>query len=61
MARETRSRVGRWLPLLPLLALGLFVVALGARPQFGRATTEVNASGIDMMLAIDVSRLHAVA
>ena len=54
VARETRSRVGRWLPLLPLLALGLFVVAL-ARLQFGRATTEVNASGIDMMLAIDVS------
>ena len=29
--------LGSWLPLLPLLALGLFVVAL-ARPQFGRAT-----------------------
>ena len=42
------------LPLLRLLALGLFILGL-ARPQLGHATTEVNASGIDMMLAIDVS------
>ena len=34
VARETRSRVGRWLPLLTLFAVGLFVVGL-ARPQFG--------------------------
>jgi Ca-activated chloride channel family protein len=54
VARETRSRAGRWLAWLRWLALGLFIVGL-ARPQFGHATTEVTASGIDMMLAIDVS------
>ena len=54
VARETRSRPGGWLPLLRWLALGLFIVGL-ARPQLGHATMEVNASGIDMMLAIDVS------
>jgi Ca-activated chloride channel family protein len=54
VARETRSRVGSWVSLLRLLAVCLFIVGL-ARPQFGRASTEVNASGIDMMLAIDVS------
>jgi Ca-activated chloride channel family protein len=54
VARETRSRAGRWLAWLRWLAVGLFIVGL-ARPQFGHATTEVTASGIDMMLAIDVS------
>jgi Ca-activated chloride channel family protein len=54
VARETRSRAGRWLALFRWLALGLFIAGL-ARPQFGHATTEVTASGIDMMLAIDVS------
>jgi Ca-activated chloride channel family protein len=54
VAKETRSRAGRWLALMRLLALGLFIIGL-ARPQLGHATTEVTASGIDMMLAIDVS------
>jgi Ca-activated chloride channel family protein len=53
-ARETRSRPGRWLMALPLAALGLIIVAL-ARPQFGSSTATVQASGIDMMLAVDVS------
>ena len=54
VARETRSRAGRWLPMLRLLALALAVVAL-ARPQLGRGTTEVQASGVDIVLAVDVS------
>jgi Ca-activated chloride channel family protein len=54
VARETRSRAGRWLILLPLLAAALFVGGL-ARPQLQQGTTEVTASGIDIMLAIDVS------
>jgi Ca-activated chloride channel homolog len=54
VARETRSRAGQLLILLPLLAAALFIVGL-ARPQLRQGTEEVEASGIDIMLAIDVS------
>lgn len=39
---------------LRLLTLGLLIVA-AARPQLGNTTTEVQASGIDILLAVDVS------
>jgi Ca-activated chloride channel family protein len=54
VARETRSRSGRWLTTLNLAALALLVVGL-ARPQFGHSTKNVQASGIDLILAMDVS------
>jgi len=54
VARETRSRVGKWFAPLNLLALAFIIVAL-ARPQFGRSSSTVEASGIDMILAIDCS------
>ncbi len=54
VARETRSRAGRILVLLPLLAAALFIVGL-ARPQLYEGSSEVTASGIDIMLAVDVS------
>ena len=54
VARETRSRVGNWLTPLTLLALALLIAAL-ARPQFGRSTSNVEASGVDMILALDCS------
>ena len=54
VARETRSRAGRWVWLLPILAGTLMVVGL-ARPQLGHGRTEVQASGIDIVLALDVS------
>jgi Ca-activated chloride channel family protein len=54
VARASRFRAGRWLGTLRLLAVGLLILAL-ARPQFGRGMTEVEASGIDIVLAIDVS------
>lgn len=54
VARESRSRAGRWMILLPLLAAALLVVGL-ARPQLTRGSTEIQASGIDMILALDVS------
>lgn len=54
VARETRSRAGRWLAPLNLLALALLIVAL-ARPQLGRSTSTVEASGVDMILALDCS------
>jgi Ca-activated chloride channel homolog len=43
-----------WLSALRLLVLALLILGL-ARPQFGRGTTEVDASGIDIVLAVDVS------
>jgi len=49
-----RSRAGALLAALSLLALALLIAAL-ARPQLGRGTTEAEASGVDIMLAIDVS------
>jgi Ca-activated chloride channel family protein len=54
VAMETRSRVSRWLVALPLAVLALLIVGL-ARPQLGRSNSTIQASGIDMMLAVDVS------
>ncbi|MGD9763677.1 MAG: VWA domain-containing protein [Candidatus Binatia bacterium] len=51
------GRRARWrwlLPALRLIALALLVVAL-ARPQLGKAATQVRSEGIDIMLAVDVS------
>ncbi len=50
-----RSRAGDLLTALSLLAFACLVVA-AARPQEGRTITRVEASGIDIMIAIDVSR-----
>jgi len=52
-----RRRDGFWMrmnPLLLCLALACLIVGL-ARPQRGRAETEVTSEGIDIMLAIDAS------
>jgi Ca-activated chloride channel homolog len=54
VARETRSRAGRWINTLSLLAVGFVIVGL-ARPQLGRSTSSVEASGVDMVLALDCS------
>jgi len=54
VARETRSRAGRIMILLPLLAAALFIIGLG-RPQLQEGTTEIQASGVDLILACDVS------
>jgi len=49
-----RSTIGG-LSLLPiLLALALLIIAL-ARPRLGHGSTDVESSGIDIMLAVDVS------
>ncbi len=50
-----KSRAGALLLGLLLLSLALFIVAL-ARPRQGQAMSQVQASGIDVMLALDVSR-----
>ena len=54
VAQKTRGRAGRLLPMLRLLGLALLIVAL-ARPQRGSSSTEVHASGVDLVLAVDVS------
>src|SRR5271170_5446098 len=55
VARESRSRAGRWLMLFfPLLAAACFIVGL-ARPQVLEGSSEVQASGVDIMLCVDVS------
>jgi Ca-activated chloride channel family protein len=54
LGRVRRSRIGGWLTTLLLFALALFIIAL-ARPQMGKTISKVQASGIDIMLALDVS------
>ena len=54
LGKPRRSRMGGLLMSLLLLALALLIVAL-ARPQQGRTFSQVQASGIDIMLALDVS------
>lgn len=54
VAHLTRSRLGRLLPFLRLLVLALIIIGL-ARPQLGQHTNEIKASGVDLMLLIDVS------
>jgi len=54
IGKASTSRAGKILRSLLLAALGFFVLAL-ARPQLGKSLTEVEASGIDIMLVLDVS------
>jgi Ca-activated chloride channel family protein len=54
VSRETRSRAGRWLSTLSLAALALLAVGM-ARPQLGHSATNVQASGVDIVVALDLS------
>src|SRR5471032_1072561 len=54
LARARKVQPGGWLSALRYLALFCFVLAL-ARPQKVDSGTQVQESGIDMMLAIDLS------
>ncbi len=54
LGKLRRSRIGGWLTSLLLLALALLIVAL-AQPRLGQTFKTVQASGIDIMLALDVS------
>ena len=54
MQNITRSRAGGFLGSLRWLALALFIVAL-AQPRLTKSTTEVKASGIDIVAALDLS------
>ncbi len=54
LSKARRTRWGRLLPLLRWVGGALFVLAL-ARPNIERRHAEVHSSGVDIMLAIDVS------
>jgi len=54
LATAKKARPGTLLLLLRLVVLFLLILAL-ARPQQGSSTTEIKASGIDILLAVDVS------
>jgi len=54
VGRKTRGQIGRIFLLGRLFAVGLIIMAL-ARPQLGESTTQVEASGIDIMLVVDAS------
>ncbi|MEO0794126.1 MAG: VWA domain-containing protein [Verrucomicrobiota bacterium] len=54
VSKQAKSRAGGILFFLRLLALAALIVAL-ARPQIGKGHSEVEASGIDIVLAVDVS------
>ncbi|MFP4352783.1 MAG: VWA domain-containing protein [Puniceicoccaceae bacterium] len=54
VTKGARSRAGGFLFLIRLFAILLLLAAL-ARPQLGKGHSEVESSGIDIVLAIDVS------
>src|SRR5438034_1141257 len=54
IGKRSAARAGKILQTLLVAALAIFVVAL-ARPQLGKSLTQVEASGIDIMLVLDVS------
>jgi Ca-activated chloride channel family protein len=54
LAAARKVRPGRAQLLLRLAMLWLLILGL-ARPQLGSSTTEIEASGIDILLAVDVS------
>ncbi len=54
LSEGRKIRPGGLLVALRLFSLALLIVAL-ARPQLGNTTTEIEASGIDILLAVDVS------
>src|SRR3954447_15500429 len=55
LGKVRRSRAGGWLLGLFLVSIALFITAL-ARPQESNVTSRIEASGIDIVLALDVSR-----
>ncbi len=54
LAAAKKTRPGRFMLLLRLASLSLLIFAV-ARPQIGSSNIEIEASGIDILLAVDVS------
>jgi len=55
LGAATKSQSGAFLAALRWLALALFIIAL-ARPQLGEGEAKVSASGIDIVVCVDLSR-----
>ncbi len=51
---KPRSKIGGFMAFLGLLAFGLLIIAF-ARPRHGKGSTDIEASGIDIVIALDVS------
>ncbi len=51
---RSKSKIGGFLAFLGLLGFALLIIAL-ARPRHGKGSSEVEASGIDIILTLDVS------
>jgi Ca-activated chloride channel family protein len=51
---KTRARAGKFLAALRWLALAMFIIAL-AQPRFTRSEATIRASGVDIVVAIDLS------
>lgn len=54
VAAFVRQRPGRWKASLRWLALALFILAM-ARPQTGEELTSSSSSGVDLVVAVDLS------
>ncbi|MEP6808841.1 MAG: VWA domain-containing protein [Chthoniobacterales bacterium] len=54
LGKSSAARAGKILRVLLFLSLAAFIIAL-ARPRLGKTLTQVEASGIDIMIALDVS------
>ena len=54
LGKSSAARAGKFLRALMFLSLAFLFIAM-ARPQLGKSLTQVEASGIDIMLALDVS------
>ena len=54
LGSQVKSRAGNFLTSLLFLALALLILAM-ARPQKGNTLSQVEASGVDIMLLLDVS------
>jgi Ca-activated chloride channel homolog len=54
LGKSSAARAGKLLRALLLLSVAFFAIAM-SRPQLGKSLTQVEASGIDIILALDVS------
>ena len=54
IGKKPRAKAGKVLLSLVYAAMALFIIAL-ARPQLGKTLEHVTASGVDIMLVLDVS------
>jgi Ca-activated chloride channel family protein len=55
LGRRRRASTGAWWAGMTALAMALWIIAI-ARPRMGQSFQRIQASGIDIVLALDVSR-----